>query len=485
MSVPTFEQLYVVSDLHMGGKKGFQVFRMGETLANFIRHLKDKKSDSLALVLNGDIVDFLAEKPFRYLDPEGAIRKLERICNDASFSMVWKALADFVDTPGRHLVLNLGNHDVELALPHVQQWLVAHLSHRCDAARGRITMAVDGAGYPCAVGDKQVLCLHGNEEDAWNAVDFKELLDVARALNRRQTPEDWDANAGTRLVIDVMNKIKAEYPFVDLLKPETKAAVPILLALAPQYVGEIHRLLRVLGYRTRDWVRLKAGFLSAEDQVREEGSAEDDALGKLLSECCGERPIGAGSADVDALLDRAYQRVREGHDPTAQEGETSIEVLGVRDAIATWIGNRKKEVVRKTLRWRLDNDRTFDLEYADKTFKRIDKEVSSQVHYLITGHTHLARALQRNHGGRYYYNCGTWIPLIKLTPDQLDDQERFEAEVYDKLAHGSHEALKGLISQRPCAVSVVAESGEVHGQLSLVQEDGTLKPIEDTRFPEG
>ena len=38
-------------------------------------------------------------------------------------------------------------------------------------------MAVDGAGYACAVGNKQVLCLHGNE-DAWNIVDFKELLDV-------------------------------------------------------------------------------------------------------------------------------------------------------------------------------------------------------------------------------------------------------------------------------------------------------------------
>lgn len=66
-------------------------------------------------------------------------------------------------------------------------------------------MAVNGAGYSCTVGNKQVLCLHGNEQDSWNAVDFKELLDVARAINRRQTPKDWDANAGTRLVVDVMN----------------------------------------------------------------------------------------------------------------------------------------------------------------------------------------------------------------------------------------------------------------------------------------
>jgi hypothetical protein len=31
--LPSFDQVSVVSDLHMGGKSGFQIFRQGELLA--------------------------------------------------------------------------------------------------------------------------------------------------------------------------------------------------------------------------------------------------------------------------------------------------------------------------------------------------------------------------------------------------------------------------------------------------------------------
>ncbi len=81
------------------------------------------------MVLNGDIVDFLAESPAAYLDPNGSIDKLERIFyKDKSFSGVWTALQEFVAQPNRQLILVLGNHDVELALPHVTEWILEKLS---------------------------------------------------------------------------------------------------------------------------------------------------------------------------------------------------------------------------------------------------------------------------------------------------------------------------------------------------------------------
>ncbi len=248
----------MVSDLHFGGRPGFQIFSQGETLAAFIRTLTPSSVRQIGLVLNGDIVDFLAEEAPAYLDPLGAVSKLTRISRDPAFSMIWQALADFVAQPNRQLILVLGNHDVELALPPVRQWLLEHLTGEDAASRGRIIFALDGAGFACRVGDKRVLCLHGNEVDGWNVVDYAALLGVARALNRNESPPEWDANAGTRMVIDVMNPVKKQYPMVDLLKPESQAVVPILLTLDPSQLKKISKLLTVTRYLVKDKIRMAA-----------------------------------------------------------------------------------------------------------------------------------------------------------------------------------------------------------------------------------
>jgi hypothetical protein len=70
---PEFKQLHVVSDLHLGGPCGFQIFNQGQVLASFIElvALREPK-ENVASVLNGDIVDFLAEDSPMYLDATGA-----------------------------------------------------------------------------------------------------------------------------------------------------------------------------------------------------------------------------------------------------------------------------------------------------------------------------------------------------------------------------------------------------------------------------
>ena len=65
-------------------------------------------------------------------------------------------------------------------------------------------------------------------------VDYRALRNVSRAMARGAPLPEWDANAGTRMVIDVMNPLKATYPFVDLLKPEIEASIPALVALELQ-----------------------------------------------------------------------------------------------------------------------------------------------------------------------------------------------------------------------------------------------------------
>ena len=154
-----FDELFVVSDLHLGGSPGFQIFRQGARLAATIRALAKSKTPRLALVLAGDVVDFLAAADPAYLepDPERTIKKLEAIRRDPAFADVFVALSEFVHTPSRSLVITLGNHDVELALPHGREWLYTVLAGTDPAARGRIELALDGWGFACTVGGRKVL----------------------------------------------------------------------------------------------------------------------------------------------------------------------------------------------------------------------------------------------------------------------------------------------------------------------------------------
>ena len=108
----------------------------------------------------------------------------------------------------------LGNHDLELALPWVREHLLVDLSRGDDAARGRITLSFDGAGFRCRVGQANILCVHGNEIDPWNVTDFETLRRQGRdSLRGQGASPDWIPNAGTQLVVKVMNEVKREFPF--------------------------------------------------------------------------------------------------------------------------------------------------------------------------------------------------------------------------------------------------------------------------------
>ena len=114
MDLPRYDELHVISDLHMGGdRRDFQILRETARLAGYIRWVAGQRLDGqVALVLNGDIVDTLAEDTGGYIAVDNAVATVERIIRHASFADVWQALAEFVRTPKRTLVLAVGNHDL-------------------------------------------------------------------------------------------------------------------------------------------------------------------------------------------------------------------------------------------------------------------------------------------------------------------------------------------------------------------------------------
>ncbi len=478
MNLPTYDELHVVSDLHMGGAPGFQI--LGETarLARFVRWVRDQRPDrQVALVLNGDIVDTLAEDVAGYIATDTAAATIERIVDrDPAFSPIWDALAEFVRTKNRTLVLVIGNHDLELALPPVHRLLTSRLAGEDLAARARVEWSTFGAGHACLVGNTRVFCIHGNEVDAWNYVRYEDLTKLARRLNagRAVSADEWEPNAGTKMVKDVMNDVKRRYAWIDLLKPETQAAVGVLAVLEPALASRITRVLPVVGERVRggnDYSgRLSADGFGAAASAR--ATPADQLLGPNLA---AGLQSGGGGTDARAMLLAAEQNFQNRTAATrAGDGTLGTPQL-VWDRLTGWVtGVGKDEALRRALLDWLANDKTFDLDDRDSTFTEITASVGADIAITITGHTHLERAIDMG-GNRFYFNCGTWIRLMRFSDAMLKDTAAFKP-VYDVLVDGRMSAIDAatfnaepLVMNQTSAVCVKAESAGVVGELAHVE----------------
>src|SRR4051812_33558830 len=156
-------QLYIISDLHLGGvyaessdpeDRGFRICTQGERVAEFVDAVAAKPAGGprIELVINGDVVDFLAEReeapphwsPFT-ADSDAATKKLESIV--ARDRGLFDALGRLLEN-GHRLTLLLGNHDIELALPQVRFRLKELIGVE---GRHDYEFIHDGEGY--AVGD--------------------------------------------------------------------------------------------------------------------------------------------------------------------------------------------------------------------------------------------------------------------------------------------------------------------------------------------
>ena len=483
-SLPQYDELYVVSDIHMGGRPGFQILKEGKRLADFIRWVGQQRPDGrVALVLNGDVFDSLAEDIPGYIAADEAVSMMTRIFNDQAFTPVWDALKNFVGKLGRSLIMVIGNHDVEVAFPAVQRTIEERLAGDKTAPRGRISFSTAGAGYACAVGNARVFCTHGNEEDSWNVVDYETLFQLARGQNAG-LPFDasrWKSNAGSMFVRDIMNEVKRRYAWIDLLKPETKAAIGVLVALDPGQVGKISRGIPVLWEKLRGTLKL-SGLLSADETtVKDAAEVQSRTLNELLgpnllSGLTGARPGSLRNGDSMLLQAEATFDRQDGR------GAGSDETLGWGQLAWDWLtGVEKPEALRLALKDWLRGDRTFDIKDRDETFEVVTAKVGPSVDFIVTGHTHLDRAIELD-ARRCYFNCGTWIRMLRFTEAMLDQPDVFK-KIYGVLMEGSMDAIdraeiapgQPFLLNQTSAVSIRAEGNGVVGELIHIDDGDPVK----------
>ncbi|MEE9413564.1 MAG: hypothetical protein V3V22_10990, partial [Methylococcales bacterium] len=301
-----------------------------------------------------------------------------------------------------------------------------------------------------------------------------------------------------RLVVDVMNNFKQRYPFVDLLKPEIEPVLSILLTLDKNILKKIDLsdAYPILRDKVRGGLQRKK-LLSADAKDFSEVSSEaiaDEAieriLGSNLSAAIVNNQKQQPNEAEDDLLEIAENAIESGKSASEfNETDSQTEILGWTDIVAAKIGLiGKVEALRRALKDWLKDDTTFNIDTKDDTYQRIIDRVAPEVDFVITGHTHLARAIEFS-VGRFYFNCGTWIRLLRLTEEVLDDNasEQFEQTVWSAFSSGRMDDLDSvkipgkngteepLLYDRTHVVRISAQNGTVTGDLLQVTGGDTSK----------
>ncbi|MEO5915186.1 MAG: metallophosphoesterase [Luteolibacter sp.] len=469
MKLPNFDELYVISDLHLGGSSGFQIFTSTNEAKALLDFLSGLKPQRVCLVINGDLVDFLAEDGAQSFNPEDADVMLRRIADDAAFKPVFDGLREFLSKANHHLAINLGNHDIELSLPWVRAVLLDILAGTDDAARGRVELVFEGTGYVACVGTARVMCLHGNEVDSWNVTAFETLRLQGRDRLQGNSSETWKPNAGSRMVVEVMNDIKRKWPFVDLLKPEMGAVPSVLIALDPSVAVKLTAIAGLAAASGIDSLKMRMGFLGEPENTPSGVPVNPLAASEARMRAKLQAPEEKSVSD---LLARAEKELTRGTRPVDLIGrDRDQEYLGAVSAAWNWVrGKPKHEVVCAALDG-LAKDTSFDLFNEDATFKGVDERVGAGFDFVITGHTHLERALHRHHGTGFYYNGGTWVGLMSFDPTTLADPNQFKP-VFDRLSLGTLAALEempSLVERRNSFVKISAGPSGTRGELRRAQ----------------
>jgi UDP-2,3-diacylglucosamine pyrophosphatase LpxH len=436
-------RVFVISDLHLGGvypepgskSRGFRICTHAADVAGFIRKLAAlPTSPAVELIINGDLVDFLAEvdgaggwSPFT-ADAGAALAKFKSIVGRDQ--VIFDALRDFL-ARGHRLVLTLGNHDLELCFPAVRSALREAIGARGGAD---FEFLHDGEAY--RVGD--ALIEHGNRYDAWNMVDYDSLRHIRSLQSRSQAVEEdqsFHPPAGSFMVADVINPIKKSYAFIDLLKPETGATVPLVLALEPGYRA---LLAKAAGFRFqgREHKLAAAAMPAFGGDISSGGTTGDfgsdisatgvggpgDALDQEL-----RTVLGAESAGFAAGLRQAAGESNQiGSDISSGLIERGLSFLGLLTAKAH-SDYEKRLPLLYTAFQPLLKDASFDpaVETAPEYLNAARDLARNGIRHVVFGHTHMAKRISLPSGG-WYLNSGTWADVLQF-PREVVQGTREEA----------------------------------------------------------
>lgn len=412
---PSARRVFIISDLHLGGTAPIMMSSANQ-LTQLIGSLPARRAgdERLELVIAGDFVDFLAVPPFAAFtaSPSDARDRLQRTMQDGAFGVVFDALGRFL-AAGHRLTVLVGNHDVELAFPGVQDALLERLGATPHDAH----FVHDNRAYRVGA----LLIEHGNRYDTANENDWTGLRAMVSAQSRGEAPIDQvEVSAGSRLVETLISPLKSRYPFIDLLQPQGELVALLLLAFEPALILDLPKLGKLL----------KAKRLQDKNpQGLQPGETRHVAF--------------AGTARKDLELERvfgaAYETLR-----SANEQVSTWDVLRAawdarKDSLSEILDRGddvpldRLEQIRVAMRRLLLSDKSAardgDTERYGAAAKRMIDASHGAITTVVMGHTHLARHIGPAKCASYI-NTGTWADVIRVPADLLGEGRHRDLQAF-------------------------------------------------------
>lgn len=489
-------QLFISSDWHLGGdldnvenggpRVGSSIFRSTRELTRFLDSIgvSAKNFNGITeVVVNGDMVDFLAPDrefpytPIAWQNDAAVIRQqLDRIANRFVLSDgngPFKSLRSLVQS-GCELTILLGNHDVELSLPDVRR----HFQILTAGAAGRMRFVHDGEAYTRG----KLLIEHGNQYDPFNALDYNLLRQERSHLSRGLKVDDskrgerfFAPPPGSSIVVDIVNATIGKAPFLNLLKPEIGAAVPLLLAFFPETRSFFETLFRhgwkLFPQAIGNTKQLNPALMSGNDESPYQSLNDflqysmGDGAEPFLSPPSRSGQLSGVTDKLDSLMRFLEAQASKAIDLTCP--------WVVYDKLRTSMDKARLGLVRLALKNVRDSD-NFDLHTEAERYLAPSREMTEFGGFdvVVFGHTHFPKDVELPHGR--YFNAGTWADVLRL-PSGIGSED-------EDVAEKSIELFLKDVKDRNYANYTVGNHSYVH---AIVEPDGSVTAELKTFLDEG
>jgi UDP-2,3-diacylglucosamine pyrophosphatase LpxH len=460
----------IISDLHLGNGGAYDVFEGGEALPALLDQMS--RAAPIRVLVNGDGVDFLMNEDPLELDEARATSQARKIAANPPSAAVLAAFGRVL-ARGGEVTIRLGNHDVELAFPAVQEVFRGALGQPADVA-AKLAIVLGKEPEILALGGARVLVTHGEQDDKWNKVDYEKLL----AGDKR-----YKYAPGSVLVKKILNPGTGLHKmrFLSLLKPDFQGAALTALAVDPGVAKEIFKgatmgmILQL--FQRKGMANTFTGESVIFEEEEEGAPAPTTDEAGVSEEALGER-VGAAALDEEeqeamlALLDENAIASFAGDD----DGVVSRASVKIAKAALSLYARFQRRVTGK------EGDEYFVLKPTQDEWteaKRLAEKFAAGA--VIIGHTHAARWKEED--GLLYANTGTWIGLMQLPRSDAGEEEWTEYlhELRSNKALHPAAQKRARILTRFTAV-LAEEHPEGGAALSLVEwAGGTLKTLGSSR----